>query len=200
MLRQHLLSRSTSASGWLPEIILEVRLRRVQTGPEMSMASLAQRIAEEEVSSDSECSQVATRKCRCFRSDNDKGTQGRNGAHIDDTAAEENAHRGASGCGAGPASGGPKVVSSSQANSHRHGTFGAFATCMCDHPSIGKFLRFCVASLYIVDLVCSGAHPGKHWPAFFDQTCGYPGEGPLTTLDSPDAPGMCLAPTQEIAT
>ena len=28
----------------------------------------------------------------------------------------------------------------------------------------------------------------------------YPGEGPLTTLDTPDAPGVCLTPTQEIMT
>ena len=40
----------------------------------------------------------------------------------------------------------------------------------------------------------------RHWAACFDQTYGYPGEGLLTTLDSPDAPGMCLTPTQEIMT
>ena len=50
-----LLSRNISASGFLPEISPKVCLRRVQTGPEMCMASLAQRIAEEEVSSDSLC-------------------------------------------------------------------------------------------------------------------------------------------------
>ena len=49
-----LMSRSICAC--LSEISPEVRLRRVQTGPELGMASLAQRIAEEEVSSDSECS------------------------------------------------------------------------------------------------------------------------------------------------
>ena len=43
-------------------------------------------------------------------------------------------------------------------------------------------------------------HPVRHWPACFDQTCGYPGEGPLTTLDSPEAPGMSLTPTQGFMT
>ena len=47
--------------------------------------------------------------------------------------------------------------------------------------------------------LCS-AHPGRHWPTCFDQTCGYPGEGPLTTLDSPDAPAISLTATQEIKT
>ena len=42
---------------------------------------------------------------------------------------------------------------------------------------------------------CSCAHPGRHWPACFELTCGCPWEGPLTTPDTPDAPGMCLAPT-----
>ena len=86
-----------------------------------------------------------------------------------------------------PAIAGPTVVGTSHAESQKHGTFGAVATCMCDHPSIGKFLRGCITILCIVALVCSGAHPGRHWPTCFDQTCGYPGEGPLTTLDSPDA-------------
>ena len=103
-------------------------------------------------------------------------------------------------CGAGwcPAIADPKVVSSSHVESQRHGTFGTFAPCMCGHPSIGKFLKFCIASLHIVVWVCSSAHSGKHWPACFDQTCGYPGEGPLTTLDSLGALGMCWTPTQEI--
>ena len=93
-----------------------------------------------------------------------------------------------------------KVVSSSHAESQRHGTLGAFATSMCNHPSIGKFLKICIASLYIVAWVCSSTHRGRHWPACFDQTCGYPGEGPLTTLDSPEKQEMCLTPTQEITT
>ena len=74
------------------------------------------------------------------------------------------------------------------------------ATRMRDHPGIGKFLRVCVTFLWIVAWVGSGMHPGRHWPACKDQTCGYPGEGPLTSLDSPDAPGMCLTPTQEFVT
>ena len=43
-----LLSRSVcaSGSGRLSEVSHEVRLRKVQTGPELGMASLAQRIAE----------------------------------------------------------------------------------------------------------------------------------------------------------
>ena len=95
---------------------------------------------------------------------------------------------------------GPKVVSASHDESHRHGTFGVVATCMCDHPSIGKFLRYCITFLCIVAWACSSTHPLRHWPACFDQTCGYPGEGPLTTLDSPGVPGMSLTPTQEIMT
>ena len=103
-------------------------------------------------------------------------------------------------CGAGwcPAIADPKVVSSSHVESQRHGTFGTFAPCMCGHPSFGKFLKFCIVSLHVVVWVCSSSHSGKHWPACFDQTCGYPGEGPLTTLDSLGAPGMCLTPTQDI--
>ena len=54
-----------------------------------------------------------------------------------------------------------KVVSASSAESQRHGSFGAVATCTCDHPSIGKFLRFCIASLYIVAWICSSAHIGR---------------------------------------
>ena len=57
----------TSGGGCLSEVSHEVRLRKVQTGPELGMASLAQRIAEEEVSSDSECSRCPgddqTRRC-----------------------------------------------------------------------------------------------------------------------------------------
>ena len=54
----------------MPEIRTEVRVRRVQTGPE---ARLAQRIAEEEVSSDRECSLCPgdDQKRRCF----DEGRQ-----------------------------------------------------------------------------------------------------------------------------
>ena len=66
-----------------------------------------------------------------------------------------------------------KVVSTTYDESERHGTHGVVATCMCDHPS--TFL--CVEAW-----ICSSTHPGRHWPACFDQTCGYPGEGPLTTL------------------
>ena len=71
---------------------------------------------------------------------------------------------------------------------------------MCDHPSIGKFVRFCITFLCIAAWVCSSTHPGRDWPACFDQTCGYPCEGPLTNLDSLEAPGMCLTPTQGFMT
>ena len=67
-------------------------------------------------------------------------------------------------------------------------------------PSLGKFLNFCRLSLCTVAWFCSRAHPGRHWPTCFDQMCGYPSEGPLTTLNSHDAPGMWLTPTQEITT
>ena len=48
--------------------------------------------------------------------------------------------------------------------------------------------------------VCISTHPERHWPACYDQTCGYPGDGPMTSLDSLDALGACLTPTQEILT
>ena len=66
-----LMSRSICAC--LSGMSHEVPLRKVQTGPGLGMASLAQRIAEEEVSSDSECSRCPgdDQKCRCF----DEGTQ-----------------------------------------------------------------------------------------------------------------------------
>ena len=136
------------------------------------------------------------------RSDGVEGTQGLDGEHTDYTAAEEDAHRGASGCGAGwsPVHAGPKVISASHDESRRHGTSGAVATRLWDHPSIGKFLRGSITILCIVACVGSGTHPERHWPACFDQTCGYPGEGPLTTLDSPEAPGMSLTPPQEFMT
>ena len=45
-----LLSRSISASGSMSVVGHEVRLRKVPTGPELGWASLAQRVADEEVS------------------------------------------------------------------------------------------------------------------------------------------------------
>ena len=51
-----LLSGNICAFGGLPEVSHEVRLRKVQTGLELGWASLAQRVADEEVPSDSECS------------------------------------------------------------------------------------------------------------------------------------------------
>ena len=61
------LSRSICC-GCLSEVSHEVRLRRVQTGPELGMGSLAQGVAAEEVSSDSECSRSPgdDQKSRCF--------------------------------------------------------------------------------------------------------------------------------------
>ena len=57
--------------------------------------------------------------------------------YSDNTTAEEDAHHGAGGSGAGrsPVLTGPKVVSTSHDESQRHGTSGVVATCMCDHPS-----------------------------------------------------------------
>ena len=83
--------------------------------------------------------------------------------YTDNTTAEEDAHRSANGCGAGrsPVLAGPKVVSTSYDESQRRGTFGVVATCMCDHPSIGKFLRFCITFLCIAARVCSQHAPGE---------------------------------------
>ena len=104
-----------------------------------------------------------------------------NGEYTDNTATEEDAHRSANGCGArwSPVLVSPKNVSTSCVESQRHGTFGVVATCMRDLPSIGKFEVFASRFFGIVAWVFSSTHPGKHWPTCFDQTCGYPGEGPL---------------------
>ena len=44
-------------------------------------------------------------------------------------------------------------------------------------------------NLYVAPVYYSaGMHQhAPHWPACYDQTCGYPGEGPKTTPDSLDA-------------
>ena len=88
----------------------------------------------------------------------------------------------------------------SHAESQRHGTRHAFATSMRANPSLGKFLNFCFLAICTVACCCSHARPGRRWPTCFDQTCGYPGEGPLTTLDSPEGPEPRLTPTQELRT
>ena len=51
-----------------PNISLKVRLRRVQSGPELGMAIRAQKIVDEEVASDSDCSRCLgdNRRCKCF--------------------------------------------------------------------------------------------------------------------------------------
>ena len=66
-LHRDLLSRSICVTACSPEISHEVRLRKVQTGPELGWTSLAQRAADEEVPSDSECSLCPgdESKCRC---------------------------------------------------------------------------------------------------------------------------------------
>ena len=88
----------------------------------------------------------------------------------------------------------------SHAESQRHGTRHAFATSMRAYPSLGKFLNFCFLAICTVACCCSHARPGRRWPTCFDQTCGYPGEGPLTTLDSPEGPEPRPTPTQELRT
>ena len=67
---------SISAAACLPAISHEVRLRKVQAVPELGRATLAQRVADEEVSSDSECSLCPgdDSKCRCYH----EGMQARN--------------------------------------------------------------------------------------------------------------------------
>ena len=66
--------------------------------------------------------------------------------------------------------------------------------------SLGKVLKFCFLTTCTVAWLCSIARRGRHWPTCFDQTCGCPSEGPLTTLDSPEAPEPSLTPTQEFRT
>ena len=63
-----LMSRSITPAACLPAISHEVRLCEVQAGPELGRASLAQLVADEEVSSDSECSLCPgdNPKCCCY--------------------------------------------------------------------------------------------------------------------------------------
>ena len=117
----------------------------------------------------------------------DKGTQSRGGAHTNDTADEENAYCGASSCGARgcPGLARPTFVSASHAESQRLGTFGAVATSMCAHPSLGKFLKFCNTSLCMVAWICHQRTPSLLRP---------------DVRIHPDAPEMFLTPTLEITT
>ena len=71
-----LLSMRITAAACLPVISHEVRLRKVQAGPDLGWASLAQRVVDEEVSCDSECILCPgdESKCRCYH----EGTQARN--------------------------------------------------------------------------------------------------------------------------
>ena len=113
-----------------------------------------------------------------------------NGEHTDNTTAE---------AGQCPVLAGPKVANSSHAESQRHGFFALSQRACAIIPDwqVPEILHR--VSVYC----CVGMLQHAPWetlPACFDQTCGYPGEGPLTTLDSPDTPGMCLTPTQEIRT
>ena len=87
----------------------------------------------------------------------------------------------------------------SHAESQGHGTRHAFATSTRANPSLGdKFLKFCSLVICTAACFCPHARPGRRWPTCFDQTCGYPGEGPLTTLDSPEEPEPSLIQTQEL--
>ena len=72
----------------------------------------------------------------------DQGTQSQSRAHTDD-----------------PAITGPTFVSTSNAESQRHGILGTLAASMRAHPSLGKFLKFCTACFRVVAWICSGAHP-----------------------------------------
>ena len=74
-----LLLRSICAAGGLSVVSHEVRLRKVQTGPDLGCASLAQRVADEEVPSDSECSLCPgdDQKCRCCQEGMQARSRGR---------------------------------------------------------------------------------------------------------------------------
>ena len=115
--------------------------------------------------------------------------------HTINTTAEEDAHRSARGCGAGWCQSSQAQRLSTRAMLNPRDT-----ELLALSQRTGKFLRFCIASLRFVAWVCSSTDPERHWPACFDQTCRYPREGPLTTLDSPDVPELSLTPTQEIRT
>ena len=115
---------------------------------------------------------------------------------------EKDANRGAGDSGERerPTCAGPAVINESHAEFKGHRIRHAFATSMCAHPGIGKLLRFCLLSFCAVAWFCTRECPGGHWPACYDQTRGFPGEGPMTTLDSPVISGPSLTPTQELQT
>ena len=74
-----LLFRCICEAGGLSVASHEVRLRKVQTGPDLGCASLAQRVADEEVPSDSECSLCPgdDQKCRCCQEGMQARSRGR---------------------------------------------------------------------------------------------------------------------------
>ena len=101
--------------------------------------------------------------------------QGRGTTYTDDAAtSEEDANHRAGGVGEKERStvAGPTFIHESHAESQGHGTGHAFATGMRAHPGLGKFLKCCFLATCTVAWFCSHAHPGRHWPTCFDQTCG----------------------------
>ena len=115
------------------------------------------------------------------------------------TAAEEDAHYNGTVSRAvrSPANTGQHVVSASHVEPHRHGTLCSCTARACS-PGTGKLLRYCTMHLSVAVALSPSTHAKSHWPDCFHQTCGFPGEGPMTTLDSPDAIGPSLTPTQEL--
>ena len=67
----------------------------------------------------------------------------------------------------------------------------------CNDPVPGRQLTHWLFWLYLSRWLWARTSVGRAWPACFDQTCGYPGEGPITTLDEPRMPDQCCAPIQE---
>ena len=119
-----------------------------------------------------------------------------NREYTDNTAAEEDTHRNScEHCGAQPSQ--AQQLSARAMQNPRDTQLLALSQRAC---AIIPALGLCIASPCIASWICSSTHPARHWPACFDQTCGHPGEGPLTTLDSPEVAGMIMTPTQGFMT
>ena len=59
-------------------------------------------------------------------------------------------------------------------------------------------LKACTLLLCVAVAMSPNSNAKRYLPDCFDQTCGFPGEGPKTTLDSSDDIGPSLTPTQEM--
>ena len=88
------------------------------------------------------------------------------------------------------------IVRPGHAESQGHGTLEPHDAYSCNDPGPGRQMTCWLFWLYLSGWLWATSL-GRAWPACFYQTCGYPGEGPITTLDEPRMPDQCCAPIQE---